>query len=813
MTVNMNVNMEKSKSTSEIPSSSLASSSKSATAFASATTLDREAAFSSAGASPSLSRKHVRIACLECRKSHFKCDGTKPICNKCVQKNRSCTYTESHRGGARKRGVSASGAKGYGDSNAPPSRIGLIPDIEDVFPKRESALPALTPTFPFDQHYGKNQFFSPQTPLSDRYSQLPCQQLPCYLGPECDKDTCPNDGHLKHHRSSEADDEYKRIKLDSSMAGIHNSMSNNKTQGVATVSLEDEHLSMSISDFTNLQNISLFDTDAILAGYYEHFHNAHPFLPPRHEIELYFADASTRTEFLMIMKIVADGRSSTIYSGDLQLISDRLLQCVQEVRNNNYNDVISMQILLLISLVAHISSLHIFSRKLRLYCFEIVSKLDLNNLDKRPDAFQTSMNSPASSVGSALSPQANALVSSRLVTIDPALFRDNIRRTFWEFHFLDVIIGSADGQTLSSFDSMPINIDYPTYPDSQKFYYKGRAKSAMLVTNAVKMNIAMIAKSPFKSIRSKLRTALSSFEMTLESPHMFNAPYLVGTNGTINEGVHQSILLYNYAKVFAYRPFSFLWNKSTPQTPQCGAKSLEAGDLPAQSTQADNLAMVATRKTIEAANAIVNLLINTNSSQVICRTPVFACALALSSLVHISAYVWTEGLLKNPTPLQPPEMSQDDLDLYAEFIKLSLSALYPISTHWILSGRLAKHIRDSLKTLRPQLYGEMQEFLPQMAKPAIVMLDTKPVLPSPRGNDTLYPRPSHLIPSLDLSRSTTSQSGFQPTYIDSSVMGASDSIFSISSDAPHSPVSDTGCDWVDKALSDYFDGQNMKFMS
>lgn len=765
--------------------------------------------FSSEGAGiDATSRKHVRIACLECRKSHFKCDGTKPVCNKCIQKNRSCTYTESRRGGARKRGVSS--AKGYTDANTPPSRIGLIPDIEDVYHKREPSLPAITNAFSFDQHIATKPFPSPQTPpISDRYTQLPCQQLPCYLGPECDKDTCPTDGHLKHRLTSEIDDEYKRIRLDSSMAGIHNSMANNKSLG-GIVSLEDEHLSISIGDFTNLQDISLLDTDAILAGYYELFHNAHPFLPPRDEIELYLADESMRREFLMIMKIVADGRSSTIYSSDLQLISDRLLQCVHEVRNNNHHDIVSIQVLLLISLVAHISSLHIFSRKLRLYCFKLVVDLDLNNLDKRPDPVPTSMNSPASSVGSALSPRANAIISSRLSMIDPALLRDNTRRTFWEFHFLDVIVGSADGQTLSSFDSMPINIEYPSRPDPQKFYYKGRAKSAMLVTDAVKMNIAMIGKLPFKSIRSKLRTALSSFEMTLESPHMFNAPYLVGTNGTINEAVHQSILLYNYAKVFAYRPFSFLWNKSTPQTPQCGAKSLEAVDLPAQSTQADNLAMVATRKTIEAANAIANLLINTNSSQVIYRTPVFACALALSSLVHISAYVWTEGLLKKPSLLsQPLQVSQEDLDLYAEFIKLSLSALYPISTHWILSGRLAKHIRDSLKTLRPQLYGEMKEFLPHVSGPPSV--SKFPPLASGHGS---FSRDDNLLPPRiphTLSTPSTGQSGFQPTYIDSSIMGTSDSLFSTGSDTPHSPVSDTGCDWVDKALFDYFDGQAMKF--
>lgn len=46
-------------------------------------------------------RKNSQNACLECRKRHKRCDGITPVCGKCRQTGRTCTFVASNRGGAR----------------------------------------------------------------------------------------------------------------------------------------------------------------------------------------------------------------------------------------------------------------------------------------------------------------------------------------------------------------------------------------------------------------------------------------------------------------------------------------------------------------------------------------------------------------------------------------------------------------------------------------------------------------------------------------------------------------------------------------
>ena len=51
-------------------------------------------------------RHHARpasLACLECRRTHLKCDGTQPICGRCQTRGFACTYKRSGRG--RRRGI------------------------------------------------------------------------------------------------------------------------------------------------------------------------------------------------------------------------------------------------------------------------------------------------------------------------------------------------------------------------------------------------------------------------------------------------------------------------------------------------------------------------------------------------------------------------------------------------------------------------------------------------------------------------------------------------------------------------------------
>ena len=143
--------------------------------------------------------------------------------------------------------------------------------------------------------------------------------------------------------------------------------------------------------------------------------------------------------------------------------------------------------------------------------------------------------------------------------------RDSIdqcaRRLFWELNFVDIITGSADGKTVSSFDKIESFVDFPTVPLRDEFDYKGRSEAGTLVTNAVKMNIEITNKRPYDILLTRLQ-ALSSWEMRLEDPSLFEAPPLIDKSGRVNEGV-QAILLFNYAKIFVQALFLSLEDQFT----------------------------------------------------------------------------------------------------------------------------------------------------------------------------------------------------------------------------------------------------------
>lgn len=186
-------------------------------------------------------------------------------------------------------------------------------------------------------------------------------------------------------------------------------------------------------------------------------------------------------------------------------------------------------------------------------------------------------------------------------------------------NFVDIITGSADGKTVSSFDGIESYVDYPTVPLREEFDYRGRSEAGQLVTTAVKMNIEIHHKRPYDAILTRLKASLSSWEMRLEDPSLFDAPPLIDKSGRVNEGVHQAILLFNYAKVFAHRPFSYLWKINSPQHPKCNGDAVDATDLTTQ-IQANSRTTIETRKTIEGANSIIQVLIDTGASKVLERT-------------------------------------------------------------------------------------------------------------------------------------------------------------------------------------------------
>ncbi|ODV76949.1 MADS box transcription factor, partial [Suhomyces tanzawaensis NRRL Y-17324] len=747
-------------------------------------------------------RKHVSRACLECRKRHTKCDGELPRCRKCVKLKKECTYVQSHRGGSRKKGVLVTKKP-----SANPALKNEIPDIEDIgtFQNKgslssDASVKSLTSPLDVDAE------------LVQELDKLPCAD-PTH---KCDSSNCATKKVFDHFKGRPAtrplsDEERetiqnlrKKAKLHASVKKIDGLFSENGVKRTVTC-FEDLKLQNFYTNYSNLVETDFYDKESILKNYYTTFHKPHPLLPQIDQLEAFFVHPSIEKEMMLLMKVIGDGQTTSKYSKNLDVVSDVILQCLNLIRENKVLDIVSVQVLLLTSIVAHVSSLHVLSRDLRHFCIYLTTELEIHLVD--------GPNTP------------KFVQCPRTLGIPHDLLYDSARRIYWELYFFDVIMGSADGKTLTSLSKIDATVNFPTTPSREIFDYDGRSKTGHLVSEAIEMNQLILSKKPIEAKRSRLRSNLSSWEMKLGDPKLFNAPPLVNKNGRVNEGVHQSILLFNYASVFAYRPFSNLWKINSPQNPQCGVEEgLTSKHMTPQIKSETTSSIIDTRKTIQAADSIVELLINTNSSKVVQRTPVFACALALSSLVHVSAYIWEEQVL-NDKKGEEEGITPSDLETVANNIKLTLSAIYPISQHWILSGKLAKHIRESLSTLRPQLYTKLKEFLPDI-EVSVVKENDSMLHKLPNAAREHYDNNSLNVSSESpsvTSESSNSQASIRkrtlpsiqnlenPIQTPSAFINTinENDFFSDPLNGYVSPVSDTGCDWIDKALVDFFDTEEV----
>lgn len=731
--------------------------------------------------------KHVSKACLECRRRHFKCNGQIPSCERCIKYNNECVYVSSNRGGARKKGIKNSKlikteSNKTSDEESKPTILKHPNsfDIEDLNPKLSTKL----------SNVRDDDFLSTLKRLPCAKDSNQCKDLDC-----TSRDLVTGKIPITPDVTENV---RKKMKLDMSINNL-NCMFAPKTDANAEIHSNLDFLTQ-ISNPNNKMSLD-FNQPEILNNYYSSFHQPHPLLPPRNEIGLFLSHNSCANELLFIMKIIGDGQNGSIYSRNLDLIHDRLIQLVEIIKLNPVHDLVTLQVLILLSLIAHISSLHHFSRDIRQYCIHLINILKINVLDnqEKPSLVQQ---------------------SARLAHIPQEIIYDNARRAFWELYFFDVIIGSADGITLTELSKIPIEINYPNSPSPDQFDYRSRSETSKLVTQAIVMNNEIKNKLPYEASLLRLKAQLSNWEIKISDPLTFKEPELVNKDGTINEGVHQAILMFNYAKIFAHRPFSYLWKTNAPQNPKCDDKMLEAEDLPTQ-LKADAKATIETIKTIDSANSILGLLMDTGAAKILERTPLFACALALASLVYTSSYIWVEAIVElgDSELIKTSRLGVNDLDIYGEYIKLSLSAIYPISKHWILSGKLANHVRSALQALRPNLYSKMKDSLPQI-EISIEKMDLS------NESEKITP----IFDSISPNSISSTSSGYNSMKNDKSNMAQISSISSVGTNNnnydvtinnnlynqdldtndPFDPlnigetISDTGCNWIDKALLDFF---------
>ncbi|QPG76262.1 hypothetical protein FOA43_003648 [Brettanomyces nanus] len=632
------------------------------------------------------------------------------------------------------------------------------------------------------------------------------------------------------------------------------------------------------------------DVESIVNTYYKYFHSIHPFLPHREDIMTYLNSVPYNYDLLLAMKIMGDGQVSSIYSRDVETVQFLVTSVVNYIKQVG-KDLISLQSLLILAMIAHISSLHDLSMLLREALVSLALELKLNLLDQHtvPDIFMDVngfiterresdnnastntihgvqlMNTPSES-DTKDDVLTELMQACRVANIPKRILADTIRRTLWEVYFFDTISGTASGHTMSLLASCKIIVLYPTTISAHAFDYKSRAEACKLVNDSIKLNVAIQAEEEVESHLVHMKAAIGNWELRLDNPDMYSTPYLVNANGQVNEGVFEAIMLVNYAQIFTHRPFSYLWRSDVSKHPKCTDEEDVSEDCPPLKRQeVDSQKIIETRKTIDSASSVVKSLLDTNAADVTKRTPFLACALAFSSLVHLSAFSWVESSLQvlgddaSTASLLKENINEEELDTYTEYIKLELGAIYQISRHWALSAKLAQHIKETLRRVSLKLYRKVQAALPEpkfkpveiaaltpiqkdirrtsyrtpslstssSTQPTFTKTTTDPVLP-----DVFSRRPREYIRSLPNTYSgtnpTTSNSTRSPdpgavstgnisaekpeisgqTNLINEINDAELNMMMDDSYLSLSPTSDTGCDWVDKHIFE-FDAYNL----
>ncbi|CDK24141.1 unnamed protein product [Kuraishia capsulata CBS 1993] len=755
--------------------------------------------------------KHVSRACLQCRVRHSKCDGKLPVCTRCESMNRECTYVKSNRGGSRKKGVSKLKGTEKRVSSTSTSTTRSV-DIEDT------ELPCAK---------------TPQAHLSQNCSKDCLKPENATKTPSCMSwyDNKPPGGmefHPKFNASKQAFD-WKQDQF------FRNA----------------ERPAVMLPKLTKDLNVT-----KIVEDYYKHFHNAHPFLPPKNEIFSYLSRIPDNYDLLLAMKIMGTGQATNKYSKDIETVQFLVENVVEYIRSVG-KDLVSLQAMLLLSMVTHISSLHDFSVAIRRELMRMAFEFQLHRLDQDKiegefvdaNGFLTNgATLPKTAAGSVVDKLGSA---RRLERVPKDVLLETARRTLWDVYFFDTLSGTATGFDTSLLASETLLTFYPSSPLREVFDYKTRAESCKLVNDAIKLNVTVLTKEGDVGVNViHMRAAVDRWQMKIDNPEMFNAPSLVTKSGQVNEGVHQSIILGSYAKIFTHRPFSYLWRPDQTKS--------EKFSSPASKVE-ESTKIIETRKAIDSANSVAKTLIETNLSRVTSRTPFFACSLAFATLVHLSAYSWVESSLsyvsQNKNSSLAGNVTKDELDVYVMYITLELNGIYAISRHWNLSAKLISHIKETLAKVSPQLYASVKPSFVENKQIAVKVEDEPPVkndlsmTPLPQGekwssisDDTsTFASDSPAMPFSESSPSSSLKTFQAPSYASNSGGFSIEQI--ISNDAPPtnwpapekpkpvnlleeadyssmfgsvnktslSPFADTGCDWVDKNM-DIFEFDDFNFL-
>lgn len=687
--------------------------------------------------------KHVSRACLECRTRHQKCDGQEPQCGRCTKLNRKCTYVKSHRGGSRKKGVSV--------KRSPTNSVtkNELSNGEDSS-ENSSSSTLLTANHNISSSTSK----SPAVyPFRDHKSDI----LPCVKNgldfmadnPGCKEDCLSVENYNKLPNCMKNPSIHKLTKINSHPLFVDSKENDpldivfDKTKVLS--SLEDCYISPSLLNNLNVDNF--------ISSFYNSFYNAHPFLPEKEHFHEYIDSIPFKNDLLLAMEIMADGQTTSKYARDLETINYLISAIVTYVRQIG-RDFVSLQTMLLLAMISHISSLHDLSNMLREATVSLALELKMNYIDEEnvPQVFldvngfltERDDSSPASKNSPTDTPKDELFNSRRTSNIPRNILIDTVRRTFWELYFFDSIAGTASGNTKSKLATQRCLVLYPDTVASHKFDFKSRAESCKLVNDAISLNIAIQTSTDSVPHLNHMRAALGNWEMKISNPDTFGMPYLIDKHGFVNEGLFEAIVLLNYAGIFTHRPFSFLWRPNVPKMPRCCDKGdpveerCEPLENAESQTNSEARKIIETRKTIDCANFLMKTLLDTDPGTTCKRTPFLACALAFSSLVHLSAYAWVESHI-NPDDSDEDNdlnVSASELEVYTEYIKLEIGSILQISRHWSLSAKLITHIAETLARVSPKLYKKVQAGILGLGFNIATVLQSVPPSPTEVSNTT-----------------------------------------------------------------------------
>lgn len=660
--------------------------------------------------------KHVSRACLECRSRHLKCGGQEPKCDRCNKHGRDCTYVKSHRGGSRKKGVFTSKkAKSFTKqivNSAKENEIGISSNDMNRFRTTSSVSSTHTAVITPSSDLQSNKYnFSDMLPcvknglghLSDGSNcSQQCMQIENYNKmPQCLSSAIVRNSKKKTTR---------RI-------NYHPIFNGSKDDEPINIVFDEKKLVTPLEKcYISPALIKDLNVNSIISKFYHNFYSAHPFLPPKEHILTYLNNIPYKYDLLLAMKIIGEGQTSSKYARDVETVNFLALSLISYIRQIG-KDFISLQSLLLVAMITHISSLQDVSTLVRETVISLALELKLNYIDEfnvpnvflDVNGFITDKDETPTSAEMCKNYSEKLFKSERTANIPHEILIETIRKTFWELYYFDSISGTASGHTKSKLAVETCLVLYPKSISLSKFDYKSRAEACKLVNDAISLNIAIESSSDPQPHLNHMRAALGNWDMKLANPETYGMPYLINQYGIVNDGVFEAIMLLNYARIFTHRPFSYLWKSDVSKHAKCtGEDEPEEQPIDKKQKPRDSRKIIETRKTIDSANFLMKTLLDCDPGQTCKRTPFLACALAFSCLVHLSAYSWAESNAANSSYDSSSNIATSELEVYTEYIKLEIGSILQISRHWSLSSKLVIHISDTLSSVSPKLFKKVQ---------------------------------------------------------------------------------------------------------